>query len=190
MKAIPVRSMLFAASFACAGSAAFAAPPAWTVDKTKSSIAFAGQHASRDFTGTFETWDATILFDPADLAHSSAKVTIATRSAKTGDETKDGPLAEEEWFNPAKFPSASFETSQIVAAGNGYVATGTLTIKGKALPLTLPFTLDIKGQTAIMAATATIDRLAYDLGTLSDGTGTFVTREIALTINVTATRAP
>jgi polyisoprenoid-binding protein YceI len=167
-----------------------AAPPAWTIDAAQSSISFAGQHASRDFSGTFGEWSATILFDPADLPHSSAKVVISTKSAETGDETKDGPLTEEEWFNPAKFPTATFETSGIVAAGNGYVANGTLTIKGKALPLTLPFTLDIKGDKATMTASVGIDRLAYALGTLSDGTGTFVSREIALTVNLTATRKP
>jgi cytochrome b561 len=185
-----LRSLLLAPLIASAATAAIAAPPAWSVDKAASSIAFAGQHAGRDFSGTFGEWDATILFDPADLAHSSAKVTIATKSAKTGDETKDGPLGEEEWFNPAKFPTATFETSQIVAAGNGYVANGTLTIKGKALPLTLPFTLDIKGDSATMTASVAVDRLAYQLGTLSDGTGTFVSREIALTIKVAATRKP
>jgi cytochrome b561 len=190
MTSLPLRALLLAPILAFAGTAALAAPPAWIVDKGQSSIAFAGQHAGQDFKGAFGTWDATIVFDPADLPHSSARVVIQTATAKTGDATEDSSLAEEEWFNPAKFPTATFETSGIVAAGNGYVATGTLTIKGKALPVTLPFTLDIKGDLATMTGSTTVDRLAYQLGAQSDGNGTFVSREIALTVRVTATRKP
>ena len=65
-----------------------------------------------------------------------------------------------------------------------------LTIKDKALPQTLVFTLKLEGASAEMTASHTIDRIAYDMGTASDADATWVSREIGLDIKVVARRAP
>src|SRR5690606_29560639 len=95
---------------------AFAQPAAWTVDKAKSKVGFSGSYTGSTFNGTFGKWDATIRFDPADLAGSSAKVTFSTASAATGDSTKDSALAEEDWLNPQKFPDATFTSTSITSS--------------------------------------------------------------------------
>ncbi len=181
---------LCAALLAIAAAApALAQPPSWTVDKAKSSVGFSGSYTGMEFKGTFEQWDAVIAFDPADLPNSTAKVTFSTASAKTGDATKDEALGQEEWLNPAKFPSATFTSTQITSSGgNKYVAKGTLTLKGKALPVDLPFTLTIAGNNATMKGTATVDRLAYEIGTESDSSGTFVSKDIAIAVELVAAR--
>ncbi len=180
---------LCAALLAFAAVPAFAQPTAWTVDKAKSSVGFSGTYTGSAFKGEFGQWDATILFDPADLPGSSAKVTFATASARTGDATKDDALAQEEWLNPEKFPTATFTSTQITSAGgNNYVAKGTLALKGKTLPVSLSFTLAIAGNNAAMAGTTTVDRLAYEIGTQSDATGTFVGKDIAIAITLSATK--
>ncbi len=181
---------LCAALLAFAAAApALAQPTAWTVDKARSSIGFSGTYTGTAFKGEFGQWDATILFDPADLANSSAKVTFSTASAKTGDATKDDALGEPGWLNPEKFPTATFTSTQITAAGgNNYVAKGTLALKGKTLPVSLSFTLAIAGNNAAMAGTTTIDRLAYEIGTDADATGTFVGKDIAIAITLSATK--
>lgn len=183
----PIR--LFAALAALALAApSFAQPAAWMVDKAKSSVGFGGTYQGSPFKGSFEKWDAVIRFDPADLAGSSAKVTFQTASATTGDSSKDSSLAEDDWLGPTKFPTASFTSDAITAEGSGYVAKGTLTIKGKALPVTLPFTLSIAGNSATMKGTATVDRLAYGIGAEGDGSGTFVSKDIAITVEIVATK--
>lgn len=181
---------LCAAMLAVAAAApALAQAPSWTVDKAKSTVGFSGKYTGSSFSGTFGDWSATIAFDPANLAQSSAKVTFQTASAKTGDSTKDEALGQAEWLNPAKFPTATFTTSAITANGaNSYVATGTLALKGKTLPVTLPFTLTISGNSATMKGTATVDRLAYEIGTESDSNGTFVSKDIEISVELVATR--
>jgi polyisoprenoid-binding protein YceI len=170
---------------------AFAQAPSWTVDKAKSTVGFSGTYSGSTFKGEFGEWTAVIAFDPANLGASSAKVTFQTKSASTGDSTKDAALAEEEWLNPAKFPTATFTSTQITSAGGtNYVAQGTLTLKGKTLPASLPFTLTISGANATMKGTATVDRLAYDIGTQSDGTGTFVSKDIGITVELVAVKKP
>jgi len=178
------------AAFALTAAApALAAPALWSVVPAQSSITFGGTHAGSAFTGKFGQWSAQIAFDPADLAHSSARVTIATASGKTGDGLRDSSLGQEDWFNPAKFPQASFVTTKVSPAGPGrYLANGVLTIRGKAVPVKLPFTLAIAGTKATMRGTTAVDRLAFGMGQTTDPAGAWVSKQITLTIAVTATR--
>ncbi len=172
-----------------AAAPALADPPAWTVDKGKSEVGFSGQHVGMDFKGQFGQWDATILFDPADLAHSSAKVIFQMATAKTADATETDRLTDEEWLNPAKFPTGTFTSTSITASGGAnYVAKGTLVLKGKSLPASLPFTLTISGSSATLKGTTTVDRTAYDIGMESDPSGTYVSKDIAISVDLVATR--
>lgn len=167
-----------------------AASAAWTVDRKASRIEFAGTHAGSGFKGRFERWSADIVFDPADLKAARATVTIETGSAKTGDGTQESSLQESEWFDPAGFPTATFKTTAIKAlGGDKYEARGTLTIKGKSVPVVLPFELKIDGDRARMRGTAQLDRLALDLGVKSDPTADWVSKAIDVEVRVEATRA-
>lgn len=187
-----MRSILASAAIlALAASAvpASAAPAGWAVVPAKSRIGFFGTYAGNAFKGNVGQWNATIRFDPADLPGSKVTALIATATVRTGDKFQDTTLAGAEWFDPAQFPRATFATTKISAAGPGrYVADGTLTMKGKAIPVRLPFTLKIAGDTATMQGTTTLDRIALGLGTKSDPTGAWVAKPIALTIDLTAQR--
>jgi polyisoprenoid-binding protein YceI len=182
-----------AAALIAAGSVAVpaeAAPAVWAVVPAQSSIGFSGTHAGNPFKGTFGQFAASIRFDPADLPGSKVNVAIATASARTGDKFQETSLAGGEWFDPAHFPRATFTTTRITAAGPGrYVADGTLTIKGKATPIRLPFTLKIAGDMARMSGATTLDRIALGMGVKSDAAGAWVSKQIGLTVEITARRA-
>ena len=183
-------ALIFGTILLAATAPTYAAPPAWAPVQATSRIGFSGTHAGNRFNGTFRQWKADMRFDPADLAHSKAVVTIGTASATTGDKLQETSLAQAEWFDPTQFPQARFMTSKISPAGAGrYVADGVLTIKGKALPVKLPFALKINGDTATLAGQTTIDRIAYGIGAKSDPAGAWVSKPITITINITAKRA-
>jgi polyisoprenoid-binding protein YceI len=178
-----------ACATACLPAAASAVPAAWAVLPAQSRIGFSGTHAGNPFKGSFGQFAATIRFDPADLAGSRVNVVIATASARTGDKFQETSLAGAEWFDPAAHPRATFTTTRITAAGPGrYVADGTLTIRGKATPVRLPFTLRIAGDMAKMSGTTTLDRIALGMGAKSDPGGAWVSRQIGLTVDITARR--
>lgn len=169
---------------------ASAAPPAWTVVTDKSSIGFSGKHAGDAFNGSFGRWTARIFFDPKDLANSRASVAIATATASTGDNMQETTLKTDEWFDVAKHPAATFATRKITAAGpNRYVADGVLTIKGKGVPVKLPFTLSGSGNQLQMKGSTTVDRIALGLGNKSDPSGQWVSKDIVISVNVLAQRA-
>ncbi|HEX6860596.1 MAG TPA: YceI family protein [Caulobacteraceae bacterium] len=168
---------------------AWAAPPVWTVDKAASTVAFASTFDGQPVSGGFRRWDAQIRFDPKDLANSSARVSIDTGSAVTGDADRDAALPDAPFFWAAKYPTATFVTQSFKAlGGDRYAAVGDLTIKGVTRPLTLPFTLVITGDTAKMNAVADLNRLAFGVGTGEWKATDLIPANVKVTIAVTATK--
>jgi cytochrome b561 len=166
------------------------ASPVWLVARNTSNIGFSGTHAGVAFEGRFNSWRAEISFDPNDLGHSSASVTIQTGSAADGVALHDQTLPGAEWFDVAHHPTAGFRTTAIHAQGAGrYEAHGTLTIKGRALATELPFTLRIDGDRATMDGTLTISRGEANLGMASDPDAEYVSRDIVVRVHVEAQRA-
>lgn len=160
---------------------------AWTIDRPASSISFSAAHAGNPFVGRFEEWEGHIWFDPANLAGSKAVILIKTGSARTGDSTQEGSLTEQEWFDPASFPTARFETTAFTRlGGDRYEAKGTLRVKDRTVPVSLRFTLRITGGRAHAEGRLGLDREALNMGLRSDPTGQWVTRQIEVNIIVAA----
>jgi len=159
------RLVILAASLALAPSLAAAAPPAWIVDKAASHLTFSSSVSGQAFTGSFRNWNAVIHFDPKDLAHSDVAATIDIASAATGNGDRDTEIPGQDWFWTSHFPRATFVARGFQPAGPGrYLAAGVLTIRDKAKPLTLPFSLAITGASAKMSAQVALNRLAFGVG--------------------------
>jgi polyisoprenoid-binding protein YceI len=168
-----------------------AAPARWKVVPAKSSLSFVVEVNGQRVTGTFAGFGALIAFDPADLAHSSVKITMDMTSVKSGDATRDAMLLKPDWFNVLDFPQAIYEAHSFVAKGaNRYEALGTLKLKGVTRDVVLPFTLTITGNTAVAKGEATLTRRAFNVGQSKEfETGTPVALTVKVMVNVTATRA-
>lgn len=143
--------------------------PAWTVDPAASRLTYSSRFNDQAFTGAFQRWTAQIRFDPQRLAQSSIVATIDMASSHTGSADRDQSLPTSDWFSVQAFPTATFRSSQIRAAGPGrYEAVGVLTLRGLSRPLTLPFALTITGQGASQTARASasigLNRMVFGVG--------------------------
>ncbi|TNB47825.1 YceI family protein [Martelella lutilitoris] len=156
----------FAAALALA--TAFASPAladTWAVDHDNSTLGFEVPQGGKTLSGTFESWSASIDFDPQAPEDALITVEIDTGSALTGNGQYDGMLETSDWFAVKEFGSADFTTDNVLVLDDGsYKADGLLTIKAVTLPIELNFTLDIDGDTAHAVGTATLDRKEYNLG--------------------------
>lgn len=161
----------------------------WRVVPATSSIGFASSVEGTAFRGVFTRWTAIIRFDPANLAGSSARVVIDPTSASSGLADRDKTLRETDWFDTARHPQAVFQTTSIrnVSAGQ-YEAAGTLTVKGRATPVTLRFRLAITGANADMQGALSLDRARLGLGGQIDTD--MVPAAVPVSVRVHATRAP
>ncbi len=162
----------------------------WTVDYAVSEIRFSGLYDGKPFEGVFETWNADVGFYSEDLAASAVSVTIDTASVTTGTKLYDSTLREAEWFNTAAFPQATVTLSDFQNTGEEtYTAMATMTLKGKETSVPLTFELKIDGDRADLNGKAVFSRKALDLGQVSDAGGSWVSDEIAVEVEGTATRA-
>lgn len=116
-----------------------------------------------DVSGSFATWSADIHFEEmaTNGTHGTVNVTIDTASLTLGSVTKQA--LEAEFFDVANHPTATF-TADIVAASDGYVAKGTLKLRGASQPIDMPFTLGISDDQARMVGTVTLDRRDFGIG--------------------------
>jgi polyisoprenoid-binding protein YceI len=166
------------------------AVPLWTVaPPPQSALIFRGTHAGNEFRGEFRLWSAAIRFDPANLSGSSIEVTVNPASAVTGNAEYDRTLPQAEWLNTRNFPRATFRSTRIRSlGGNRYAADGTLTLKDVSVPLSLGFTLDITGNTAVATGAANLDRIALNVGKASDPSAEWVSRQIRIGFQLRATK--
>lgn len=112
--------------------------------------------------GSFADWTAAITFDPDATGQAGAvTVTVSIGSLTLGSVTDQAMGTD--FFDVASFPTATF-TADILKQADGYVADGTLTLKGETAPLSLPFTLSLDGDTATMSGQTTLNRMTYDIG--------------------------
>ncbi|MEJ6402309.1 cytochrome b/b6 domain-containing protein [Yoonia sp. 2307UL14-13] len=156
----------------------------WTVQD--GTIALTITQLGSPVSGTFEDWTAAINFDPdAGEILGDVTTTIAIGSLQLGSVTSQAMGAD--FFDAAAFPTAEFQAN-ITAGESDYLATGTLTIKGNAVPVTLPFTLDITDDQAAMAGTLSLDRRDFGIGQ-SVGDESNLGFGVDVEINLTATRS-
>lgn len=169
-------------------------PSRWVVDPGASSIGFAYVYeddtGATPFNGRFTRWRADIRFDPDNLDASSVVVRIETASASTGVSMHDSTLPTAPWFDAAAHPTAEFRSTRIRRVAEGqYEARGDLTLRGETRRVDLPFTLDIDGDRATVAGTATIDRRDFGIGR-DDAGDDIISRDIRINVRVAARRAP
>jgi polyisoprenoid-binding protein YceI len=136
----------------------------WTVHDG-SKLGFTASWEGIDFDGVFHHFDATIAFDPSDLASSRFDVKIDVTSADTQSSDRDEALADPEWFDYKGHPQATFVSSAFKAIDGGrYEATGTLTIKGVAKELSFPFAWEQQADTAHLKGETSVMRTDFHIG--------------------------
>ncbi|TDR93471.1 YceI family protein [Enterovirga rhinocerotis] len=187
LSARPLAALVFASVCGWASSSLAAT---WLIDPGRSEIAFSGTHSGRAFKGVFQKWTGTIDFDPDIPETAKIEIVVDLASAKTGDATYDRTLPQKDWLDTAASAKATFTTSAVRRgeAPGQYVADGSLTLRGKAAAVTLPFTLTIDGDKAEMSGRAQLRRLDFGIGQSSDAGGSWVSVDIPVEVKVSATK--
>lgn len=90
-------------------------------------------------TGKFTRFEATVLYDAEDPSKWSIAATIDAGSVDTGIDARDQDLRGPAFFDVENHPRILFESGAIERRGDDFVARGTLTIRGVAREIELPF---------------------------------------------------
>ncbi len=171
----------------------------YAIDASHSRIGFMARHAMiTKVRGSFEEYEGTGHFDADHPENSSLQVTIQAASINTRSADRDGHLRSADFFDVETFPTITFESSAVAAAGGDrYRILGDLTMKGVTHPVTFDVevngtALDPFGNTRLgLEGSATINRKDWGLSwnaALETG-GVLVSEKITLELEISAIRS-
>lgn len=137
----------------------------WEMQASDSSLEFVGTYAGVEFRGGFSEFAPLITFDPEHLEASSFDVLIDTRSIFTGSPDMDDSVHEPAWFHFEAFPEARYQASLFERTETGYIARGSLRLKGIEKPVDLIFDWQSQAENqASLKGEAWINRLDFEIG--------------------------
>jgi polyisoprenoid-binding protein YceI len=123
--------------------AAAAQSDTWQIDPFHSAAQFAVRHNGiSTVRGAFAKLNGTVQYDPSDVTKTAIEVTIDATSVDTRVEPRDKDLRSPNFFDVEKFPTITFKSRRVEAAGKGRLKiTGDLGIHG----VTKEVVLDVDG---------------------------------------------
>jgi polyisoprenoid-binding protein YceI len=184
------RSLLLAMAFRASLDQSFAAS-GWTLEPAASKLTFEVTQAGGEVKGEFRSFNADIAFDRNDLPASKVHVVVDIVSVTTGAVDRDQELPKPDWFDAARFPKAVFDADRFEAVDDKhFVANGSLALRDLKQAVSLPFALDIQGDTAMMDGRLELDRNAFGVGQGAWAGSDIVGRKVAVIIHVQARRKP
>ncbi len=159
-------------------------PGHYDIDPGRSRVTFATRHllGLGRVTGTFAIRAGSAdIAEP--LAASTVHAEIETASFRTNSRARDRSVLSPRFLDPANHPVMTFRSERI-EPGDHAVA-GTLTVRGRARPVTLTVTrCEVSGGSFTARGTARIDRAGFGI-TAARG---LAARSLVVTVEVLCTR--
>jgi polyisoprenoid-binding protein YceI len=151
---------------------AYAQTSTWSIDPAHSSVTFEVVHmAVSHVHGAFGNVKGTVTLNEKDITKSSVTATIDTTTVSTGVAQRDTHLKTDAFFNIAKYPTMSFQSTSLTNSGGKLRLIGDLTIDGVTRSVTLdldgptPPQKNMQGKTISgFSASGTIKRSDYGFG--------------------------
>ena len=187
-------AILLFAMAAAIGSAA-----TYQIDAAHSRAGFIVKHMMvTNVPGAFTKVAGTVDYDPKNLAATRLDITIDAASVDTGVVKRDAHLRSADFFDVAKYPTLTFQSTKAVRNGSGQIEiTGNLTMHGVTKPVVLTVSevssekKDGLGAVRMGAsAQTTVNRKDFGLlwNKTMDGGGLVVADEVKIQLDVELVR--
>ncbi len=155
---------------AAAPSTATAAPApagdALAIDAAASSVGFVGSKVTGKHEGKFGKISGSVTLAGGKPEGGKVTVEIDLDSAKTDSEKLDGHLKSPDFFDVAKFPKATFTSSEIKAGGDKgatHTVTGELDLHGQKKTISFPATIAVAGDAVTATSEFSINRKDFGI---------------------------
>jgi len=159
----------------------------YSIDKKHASLIFKIGHMKLStFVGRFNDVDASLDFDPANIAATKLDAQVNVASIDVNNVDLEESLRGGSWFDTNKFPQATFTTLSVEpVSGNTFRFTGNLTLHGVTAPVTLDVTFHGGGDDMLtgfytlgFSATGTIKRSTFGIDSYIPMVGDDVALEV------------
>lgn len=153
-----------------------------------STVGFIGSKITGSHDGGFHGFDGQIIVVDGDPAQSSVRLEIDTTTLWANDDRLTGHLKSPDFFDVEKFPKATFTSTSIVPAGEGYTVTGNLDLHGVRKSISFPARIEAGPDKVTARAEFSIMR--FDFGIVYPGKPDDLIRdEVVVKFDVMATPA-
>jgi len=170
-------------------------PGDYTLDPDHAYLLFRVEHLGLStVVGRFDEVDATLDFDPEDIASLRLDGRVDVASIDFGNEDLERRMRGEDWLDAERHPEARFTTTSIEPGeGGAFTVTGAFTLRGVTRPLVLEARFNggadniLTGRYTLgFSADGALSRSAYGV----DGLGALIGDEIGIEIHAEFQRAP
>jgi len=155
-----------------------------------SKIGFTGSKVTGSHSGYFPAFSGQVDLAPGQVEQSQVRVDIDMASVVADDERLTGHLKSPDFFDVAKFPKATFVTTEIKPGGPGgatHTVTGNLELHGVKKSITFPAQIEVTDETASLNSDFAINR--KDFGILYPGKSDDLIRdEVVIRLSIKAPR--
>jgi polyisoprenoid-binding protein YceI len=136
----------------------------WTLDPARSTATLRSKSmwGLAPVKGVFHDVEGSGTVSPA--GEVTGTVALPTGALDTKNKKRDTHLRSDDFFLTEKYPAITFTVSSIAPASDGVTITGTLTVRDRSLPMTLPAAVALAGDGEVqLDATVEVDRSEFGL---------------------------
>ena len=162
----------------------------YVLDAALTRIGFVARHTmATKVPGHFESFEGHAHLDGHDPSKSTVHLTIQAASIQTRNPRRDQALRDK-FLDASNHPTITFTSTRVDQTDETtFTLTGTLTIRGTANPIAIPFTVtDMENDRLRLTGSATINR--RDWGAHWSAAGFLVSKQVQLDLDVTTARRP
>ncbi|MCL5778468.1 YceI family protein [Limibaculum sp. FT325] len=161
----PAAAVFLLLAVSLAGRATAQDLPEWVIDPGASEVAFDFVLDGKPDGGVFRAFSGSGEFDAAHPEAATLAISIDTASVDLGNAIVNAFATSAEGFDSANHPEAVYRLTGLEpTGGDGYLARGVVTIKGRQQALETPITLGIGPNAARAEGRFEVDRTRFGLG--------------------------
>jgi polyisoprenoid-binding protein YceI len=157
----------------------------FTLGPTNSAIEFTGSKVTGKHDGGFREFNGELSVVNGKLSPTGNKVVIQTKSLYADSDRLTGHLKSADFFDAEKFPTATFETTNIETGSTNATVTGNLTLHGVTKQISFPAHIDVSHDAVTVTSEFFLNR--FDFGMKYPGkVDDLIRQEVVLRLKVKA----
>jgi len=153
-----------------------------------STIGFIGSKVTGTHEGGFRGFAGKIMLVGGDPTVSSVRLDIDTTTLWADQDKLAGHLKSPDFFDVEAHPTATFQSTEIVAAEGGYTVTGNLELHGVSKSISFPATISVEEGQVMAQAEFSIMRFDFDI-LYAGPADNLIRDEVVIKFDVTAVAA-
>ena len=172
-----------------ASSSPVAAAQKYVITPENSKIEFIGAKVTGHHNGSFKKFSGTVDY-AGQIENSRVSITIDSSSLETDTPDLTKHLKTADFFDVAKYPTATFESTAIKPGGEKgatHTVTGNLTMHGQTKSVSFPATIAVSPGEVTVESSFAINRKDFGIS-YAGAPDNLIRDDVALSLHVKATK--